>query len=109
MIIVPCSMGTLGRIASGCSINLIERCADVHLKEGRPLIISPRESPLNLIHLRNMVSLSEAGALIVPCIPAWYSKPASIEEMIDFLIVRLFDTFDFNLKQIKRWKDSSNA
>ncbi len=104
MVILPCSMGTLGRIASGCSIDLIERCADVHLKEGRPLIISPRESPFNLIHLRNMSFLSEAGAKIVPCIPAWYAHPKDLQEMIDFMVVRLFDTLNIELKEINRWK-----
>ncbi|AAQ00034.1 MULTISPECIES: flavin prenyltransferase UbiX [Prochlorococcus] len=104
MVIVPCSMGTIGRIASGSSINLIERCADVHLKEGRPLIISPRESPFNLIHLRNMTTLCEAGAKIIPCIPAWYSKPKDLEEVIDFMVVRLYDLFDLNMKDINRWK-----
>ena len=104
MVIVPCSMGTLARIASGSSINLVERCADVHLKEGRPLIISPRESPFNLIHLRNMTTLCESGARIVPCIPSWYSQPKDIDEMIDFMVVRLFDSLNFDLKDINRWK-----
>ena len=106
MIICPCSMGTLGRIASGCSINLIERCADVHLKEGRPLIISPRESPFNLIHLTNMKLLSEAGAKIAPCIPAWYSGANTLEEMIDFMVVRLFDSLNLDLIDINRWQGS---
>ena len=104
MVILPCSMGTLGRIASGSSINLLERCADVHLKEGRPLIISPRESPFNLIHLRNMTTLCESGAKIVPCIPAWYSQPNDIDQMIDFMVVRLFDSLNLDLKEINRWK-----
>ncbi len=107
MIIVPCSMGTIGKIASGCSINLIERCADVHLKEGRPLIISPRESPFNLIHLKNMKLLCQAGATIVPCIPSWYSKPKNLDEMIDFMVVRLFDSLYLDLKKINRWKGSN--
>ena len=103
MVIVPCSMGTLGRIASGFSLDLIERCADVHLKENRPLIISPRESPLNLIHIENIKRLATAGALIVPPIPAWYTNPQSIEDIIDFIVVRLFDSLDENLNYIKRW------
>ena len=106
MVIVPCSMGTIGKISSGCSIDLIERSADVHLKEGRPLIISPRESPFNLIHLNNMTNLCKAGAKIIPCIPAWYSKPKNLDEMIDFMVVRLFDTFNLNLKNINRWNGS---
>ena len=103
MVIVPCSMGTLGRIASGFSLDLIERCADVHLKENRPLIISPRESPFNLIHLENLKLLMNAGALIVPPIPAWYTNPKTIEDLIDFIVVRLFDSLDEDLDNIKRW------
>ena len=103
MIIVPCSMGTLGRIASGFSLDLIERCADVHLKENRPLIISPRESPLNLIHIDNIKRLATAGALIVPPIPAWYSNPQTIEDIIDFIVVRLLDSLGEDLNYIKRW------
>ena len=104
MVIVPCSMGTLGRIASGFSLDLIERCADVHLKENRPLIISPRESPLNLIHIDNIKRLATAGALIVPPIPAWYTNPQSIEDIIDFIVVRLFDSLGEDLNYIKRWE-----
>jgi 4-hydroxy-3-polyprenylbenzoate decarboxylase len=103
MVIVPCSMGTLGRIASGFSLDLIERCADVHLKENRPLIISPRESPLNLIHIDNIKRLSMAGALIVPPIPAWYTNPKTIEDIIDFIVVRLLDSLGEDLNYIKRW------
>ena len=103
MVIVPCSMGTLGRIASGFSLDLIERCADVHLKENRPLIISPRESPLNLIHIENIKRLATAGALIVPPIPAWYTNPKNIEDIIDFIVVRLFDSLGEDLNYIKRW------
>ncbi len=103
MVIVPCSMGTLGRIASGFSLGLIERCADVHLKENRPLIISPRESPFNLIHIENLKRLATAGALIVPPIPAWYTKPTTVEEIIDFIVVRLFDSLGEDLDNIKRW------
>ena len=103
MVIVPCSMGTLGRIASGFSLDLIERCADVHLKENRPLIISPRESPFNLIHIENIKRLATAGALIVPPIPAWYTNPQTIEDIIDFIVVRLFDSLGEDLGKIKRW------
>ena len=103
MVIVPCSMGTLGRIASGFSLDLIERCADVHLKEKRPLIISPRESPFNLIHIENLKRLALAGALIVPPIPAWYTNPKTLEDVIDFIVVRLFDSLGEDLDNIKRW------
>ena len=103
MIILPCTMGTLGRIASGISINLIERCADVHLKENRPLILSPRESPLNMIHLRNMKTLCEAGATICPPMPAWYSKPKTIDDIIDFIVIRLFDSLGEDIGVLNRW------
>ena len=103
MVIVPCSMGTLGRIASGFSLDLIERCADVHLKENRPLIISPRESPFNLIHIDNLKRLASAGALIVPPIPAWYTNPKTVDDIIDFIVVRLFDSLGEDLENIKRW------
>jgi len=103
MVIVPCSMGTLGRIASGFSLDLIERCADVHLKENRPLIISPRESPFNLIHIENLKRLASAGALIVPPIPAWYTNPKTVDDIIDFIVVRLFDSLGEDLENIKRW------
>ena len=103
MVVVPCSMGTLGRIASGFSLDLIERCADVHLKEKRPLIIAPRESPFNLIHIENIKRLMEAGAIVVPPIPAWYTNPKTIEDIIDFIVVRLFDSLGEDLDNIKRW------
>lgn len=104
MVIIPCTMGTIGRISSGYSLDLIERCADVHLKEGRTLIIVPRESPLSLIHLKNMITLVKAGAKIVPPSPAWYSQPKTIEDIIDFIVVRLFDILDIDLAPINRWK-----
>ncbi len=107
MIIIPCSMGTIGRIASGISSNLIERCADVHLKEHRPLLISPRESPFNIIHLRNLTTLSEAGARIIPPIPSWYSQPKTIEQMIDFIVARLFDSLEEELVTVKRWSGNN--
>tara|TARA_Y100001968_G_scaffold316881_1_gene345245 strand:- start:288 stop:896 length:609 start_codon:yes stop_codon:yes gene_type:complete len=103
MVIVPCSMGTLGRIASGFSLDLIERCADVHLKENRPLVISPRESPFNLIHIENIKRLAAAGAMIVPPIPAWYTNPRTVEDIIDFILVRMFDSLGEDLNYIKRW------
>ena len=80
-----------------------ERCADVHLKENRRLIISPRESPLSLIHIENMKRLAIAGASIVPPIPAWYTNPQTIEDIIDFIVVRLFDSLGEDFNYIKRW------
>ena len=104
MVILPCSMGTVGRISAGVASDLIERCADVHLKESRPLLIVPREMPFNLIHLRNLTALAEAGARIAAPIPAWYTKPTSLEEMVDFLVIRLFDGFEEDLAPLDRWQ-----
>ncbi len=89
--VVPCSMGTLGRIAHGYSDNLIARTADVFLKEKRNLIIVPRETPLSLIHLENMRLLAQAGACILPAIPSFYSKPETLEEAVDTVIARILD------------------
>ncbi len=104
MVIVPCSMGTVGRIAAGVASDLLERCADVHLKEGRPLVLAPREMPWSLIHLRNLTTLAEAGARIAPPIPAWYSQPKNLSEMVDFLVVRLFDSLGEDLSPLQRWQ-----
>ena len=89
MVIVPCSMGTVGRIASGVSDDLVTRSADVCLKEGRKLIVVPREMPWNLIMLRNLTTLAEAGATILPACPAWYSKPADLVELADTVVARI--------------------
>lgn len=104
MVIVPCSMGTVGRIAAGVASDLLERCADVHLKEGRPLVLAPREMPWSLIHLRNLTTLAEAGARIAPPIPAWYCQPQNLSEMVDFLVVRLFDSLGEELSPLNRWQ-----
>ncbi|MHB9024932.1 MAG: UbiX family flavin prenyltransferase [Armatimonadota bacterium] len=89
MLIVPCSMGTVGRIAAGVSTDLITRAADVALKEGRKLILVPRETPLSLIHLRNLTALAEAGARIVPPVPGFYSQPKTIDDLVDFVVDRI--------------------
>ena len=104
MVIRPASMGTVGRIASGVALDLVERAADVHLKEGRPLVICPRETPWNLIHLRNLTTLAEAGARIAPPVPAWYHQPQSIEDMVDFLVIRVFDVLGYDLGNLNRWQ-----
>ena len=104
MVIVPCSMGTVGRINAGLASDLIERSADVHLKEGRPLLIAPREMPFNLIHLRNLTALAEAGASIAAPIPAWYTQPKSLDEMVTFMVVRLFDGLEEDLAPLDRWQ-----
>lgn len=104
MIICPCSMGTLGRVASGISGNLIERAADCMLKEKRPLVLVPRETPLNEIHLENMLKLARMGASIVPAMPAFYTKPASIDEMVDFMAGKVLDILGVENSLYRRWK-----
>ena len=94
----------VGRLAAGLAGDLLERCADVHLKEGRPLVIAPREMPWNLIHLRNLTTLAEAGARIAPPIPAWYTRPETIDDMLDFLVMRLFDSLGESLTDHQRWE-----
>lgn len=91
MVIIPCSMGTLGRIAAGISDDLITRAADVILKERGKLIVVPRETPYNLIHLRNMVTLTEAGAIVMPATPSFYSLPANMNELVDTVVNRVMD------------------
>ena len=89
MAVVPCSMGTLGRIAAGTSDNLLVRAADVCLKERRPLVIVPREMPYNLIHIENMERVTRAGAIVIPASPQFYSKPSSIEELVDTVVAKI--------------------
>ncbi|QPN66467.1 UbiX family flavin prenyltransferase [Synechococcus sp. CBW1006] len=104
MVILPASMGTVGRIASGVALDLVERAADVHLKEGRPLVIAPRETPWSLVHLRNLTALAEAGARIAPAVPAWYQQPRSLDDMVDFLVIRVFDVLGYDLGPLNRWQ-----
>ena len=104
MLVIPCSMATVAKIAHGLSSDLLERAADVHLKEGRRLVIVPRETPLSLIHLRNLTTLAEAGARIVPAIPAWYHNPKTIEDLVDFVIARALDQLDIDADLIQRWQ-----
>lgn len=94
MIVAPCSMSTLGAVASGCGSNLIHRCCDVALKEHRKLALITRESPLSLIHLRNMTALAEAGAIIMPFSPAYYFQPKNMDESLAYFCQRIFDLFD---------------
>lgn len=104
MVILPCSMGTLGRIAHGISDCAITRAADVMLKEKRQLIVAPRETPLNTIHLRNMTTLSECGATILPAMPSFYSHQKSIEEAALSVISRVFDHIGLDHNLMERWK-----
>jgi 4-hydroxy-3-polyprenylbenzoate decarboxylase len=104
MVIIPCSMSTVAKIAVGLSSDLLERAADVQLKENRPLVIVPRETPFSLIHLRNLTTLAEAGARIVPAIPAWYHQPQTIEDLIDFVIARTLDQLGIDCVPLKRWQ-----
>ncbi|HVJ50109.1 UbiX family flavin prenyltransferase [Desulfitobacterium sp.] len=104
MIIVPCSMKTLSSIAQGYDDNLISRTAGVMLKEGRKLVLSPRESPLSPIHLENMLKLSRIGVRIVPPMPAFYTHPQSIEDVVNHHIMKLLDQFGLEYDQAKRWK-----
>jgi 4-hydroxy-3-polyprenylbenzoate decarboxylase len=103
MIVVPCSMGTLGAIASGAGTNLIHRAADVCLKEGRKLVLVPRETPYNAIHLENMLRLAHAGARILPASPGFYHRPKNIEELVDHLCYRILDQLDIPHSSRTRW------
>jgi len=103
MIVVPCSMGTLGAIASGAGTNLIHRAADVCLKEGRNLVLVPRETPYNAIHLENMLRLTHAGARILPASPGFYHRPKSIDDLVDHLCYRILDQFDIPHSKKSEW------
>ncbi len=103
MIVLPCSMSTVAKLAAGLSSDLLERAADVQLKEGRKLVIVPRETPFSLIHLRNLTTLAEAGVRVVPAIPAWYHKPQTIEDLVDFVVARVLDQLDIDCVPIQRW------
>src|ERR1051326_3094538 len=109
MIIVPCSMGTLGAIASGAGTNLIHRAAAVTLKEGRKLVLVPRETPYNAIHLENMLRLARAGARILPASPGFYHRPQTINELVDHLCFRILDQFGVPHPTGTRWKGDDPA
>ncbi|WP_287128646.1 flavin prenyltransferase UbiX [Candidatus Cyanaurora vandensis] len=104
MLIVPCSMSTVAKLAHGLSSDLLERAADVQLKEGRRVVVVPRETPFSVIHLRNLLLLAEAGVRVVPAIPAWYQKPRTIEELVDFVVGRALDQLDIDHALFDRWR-----
>jgi len=104
MVVIPCSMGTLAAIATGLSMNLIQRSADVTLKQGRKLILVPRETPLNSIHLSNMLKLSRAGVMIVPAMPGFYNQPQTIDDLVNFMVCRVLDLMGIENTLAKRWK-----
>lgn len=106
LIVIPCSMGVVGRIASGVSNDLVTRAADVCLKERRKLVLVVRETPLSLIHLRNMTALTEAGAIILPAAPAFYNKPQSVDDLVDFIVDRILRTIGADMHLIDGWGES---
>jgi 4-hydroxy-3-polyprenylbenzoate decarboxylase len=103
MIVCPCSMGTLAAIATGTSRSLIERAADVTLKERRKLVLVPRETPLSAIHLENMLRLTRAGAVIMPAAPGFYHRPATVDALVDFIVARALDQLDVPQSLVERW------
>lgn len=104
MVICPCSMGTVAAIASGTSRSLVERAADVMLKERRALILVPRETPFSLVHLRNLTAVTEAGATVMPAAPGFYHKPERIEQLVDFMVQRVIDHLGLDIQFAPRWE-----
>ena len=104
MLIIPCSMSTVAKIAAGLSSDLLERAADVQIKESRRLVVVPRETPFSLIHLRNLTALAEAGVTVVPAIPAWYHHPKTVEDLVDFVVARALDQLDIDCIPLERWE-----
>jgi 4-hydroxy-3-polyprenylbenzoate decarboxylase len=103
MVVCPCSMGTLSAIAAGSSRSLVERAADVMLKERRPLVLVPRETPLSAIHLENMLRVTRAGAVVMPAAPGFYHRPASVADLVDFMVARILDHLGVEHALVKRW------
>lgn len=109
MVICPCSMGTLAAISAGLSTNLIQRAADVHLKERRKLIVVPREMPLGSIQLENMKRLADAGAVIMPAAPGFYQRPRSISDLVDFVVTRICDQLGVEANLVPRWSEQPES
>ena len=107
MVICPCTMGTLAAVAAGMSQNLIERAADVTLKENRPLIIVPREMPFSAIHLENMLKLARSGAVILPANPGFYHHPQTVQDLVDFVVARILDHLGVKHNLIARWGEQN--
>ena len=103
MVVAPCSMGFVASVAHGLADDLPERAADVMLKERRPLVLVPRETPLSLVHLRNLTACAEAGAIIVPAMPAFYARPESIDDLVGFVVGKVLDVLDVEHDLFKRW------
>lgn len=104
MVVCPCSMGTVAAIAGGTSRSLVERAADVTLKERRPLLLVPRETPFSLVHLRNLTAVTEAGAVVMPAAPGFYHRPGKVEDLVDFMVQRMLDHLGLEIQIAKRWQ-----
>ncbi len=106
MVVCPCSMATVASLAAGSSRTLIERAGDVMLKERRPLIVVPRETPFSVIHLENLLRLARAGATVMPANPGFYNRPTTVEELVDFMVARILDHLGIEQKLMKRWGEA---
>jgi 4-hydroxy-3-polyprenylbenzoate decarboxylase len=104
VIVCPCSMGTLARIAHGFSSNLVERAADVAIKEGRRLVVVPRETPLSTIHLQNMLDLARLGVVVLPAMPGFYHRPQSVQDLVDFVVGKVLDRLGVEHAVVRRWQ-----
>jgi len=109
MVVCPCSMGTVSAIAHGTSRSLVERAADVVLKERRKLILVPRETPLSLVHLRNLTAVTEAGAVVLPAAPGFYHRPAGIDDLVDFIVQRILDHLGVDAALVPRWGEDAKG
>ncbi len=109
VVVAPCSMGTAGRLAAGHGSNLIERAADVALKEGRQLLLVPRETPFNIIHLENLLRLARAGARIVPAMPAFYHRPQTLADAVDFVVGKILDSLSIPHRLFQRWGEETES
>ena len=105
MVVVPCSMGSIASIAGGMSRNLIQRAADVCIKENRKLVVVPRETPLSPIHLENMLKLSRLGVCVLPAMPGFYHYPKNVDDLLNFVVTKILDQFGIDTKLIQRWKE----